>query len=71
MNSNFRNLLRNVSSYNKIMDKKNKINKINGHQKNEEIERKTMKKRRRSRSREKDLPRSNSKEKSSIKYLAE
>lgn len=51
MNANLKNLVKNISSFNKIIDKKSKINKISGHQKNEKIEKKRSRKRNRSRSR--------------------
>jgi hypothetical protein len=66
-NGNLKNLVKNISSYNKIIDKKTKINKISGHQKKEKIEKHNKnsishsKKRKRSRSRNKS--RSRSKEK--------
>ena len=62
MNGNFKNLVKNISSFNKIIDKKSKINKISGHQKNEIIEKKNHKKRKRSRSRNKSRSHSNDKE---------
>ena len=59
MNGNFKNLVKNISSFNKIIDKKSKINKISGHQKKEIIEKKSLKKRKRNRSRNKSRSSSN------------